>query len=294
MEYINLNNLRHFFFVAKYESFSIAAKHLLIQQPAISKNVKSLEQSLQVQLFQKVGRGVKLTREGEYIFSKCEEIFAGIDQIAEFSRNEGLPIKENYSLGCSDLIASEIMPELIREVEKDFPHVRPIIQSATIEDLIQKMKEDSLKLALSFHSPKKVSGIKIIERFAFRFKVVISSEYFHSHKVRSSFIGSKEVENKRSANFPVVEKLKELNPDTQIRYSSNNLLSHKEMVLKGLGIALLPQFIVEKEVREGKLKYLINDEFQFDLKVISKTKVKLSNLERELITKLHHLCTILK
>ena len=141
MEYINLNHLKSFYTVARFKSYSKASQNLLVQQPALSKTVKTLEEDLGVQLFQRVGRGVELTREGEYIYSRCHEIFAQVEQIKNYARNEDVPLKESITIVCSDLIATKVMPSLISELTPLYPAIRPIVSSGMSKEMLALIKE---------------------------------------------------------------------------------------------------------------------------------------------------------
>ena len=66
---INLEYYKIFYFVARHQSITLAAEALSISQPAVSQAVKHLENALRCVLFLRMSRGVRLTREGEMLFS---------------------------------------------------------------------------------------------------------------------------------------------------------------------------------------------------------------------------------
>ena len=76
----NLSQYKIFYEVAKAGNISKAAKELYISQPAISKAISKLEDSLQVTLFTRSSRGVQLTPEGELLFKHTQEAFQVLDQ----------------------------------------------------------------------------------------------------------------------------------------------------------------------------------------------------------------------
>ena len=78
---MELNHLKYFYFVAKYESFTAASKSLRVAQPAVSKMVSNLEESLGYQLFDRVGRKIRLTKSGSDLYRRCEVIFAEVAEI---------------------------------------------------------------------------------------------------------------------------------------------------------------------------------------------------------------------
>ena len=78
---INLNQLRAFYFVAKYSSFTIAAKKLFISQPAVTAQVKLFEKHHDLKLFNKHGKNLILTHPGKLLFKKAIQIFKFEDEV---------------------------------------------------------------------------------------------------------------------------------------------------------------------------------------------------------------------
>ncbi|MGE3680425.1 MAG: LysR substrate-binding domain-containing protein [Bdellovibrionales bacterium] len=70
-------------------------------------------------------------------------------------------------------------------------------------------------------------------------------------------------------------------PQVQIKTSSNSLTAHKAMVLRGLGVSILPRFLVAKEIQAGRLKRLYpNEKFEFPLKLVLRKNKSLSRNAR--------------
>lgn len=102
-----INNLEYykvFYYVAKTGSVTGAAKQLSISQPAVSQAIKQLETSLGIDLFYRAARGVKLTREGQLLFSYVEkgyeQIELGLEKMLQLKNMEGGEIR----IGASDMI----------------------------------------------------------------------------------------------------------------------------------------------------------------------------------------------
>lgn len=79
IEKCSLNGLKFFYFVATYESVTVASQKLFVTQGAVSKQVKNLEESLGVALFDRVNKSFRLTKEGKQLFSCCQQIFPRLD-----------------------------------------------------------------------------------------------------------------------------------------------------------------------------------------------------------------------
>lgn len=289
MEYLNLNSLKHFYEVAKAKSFSRAATILNVQQPAISKTVKSLENDLGIQLFVRMGRSVELTREGEYIFSRAEEIFSNATDILRYGQGQDVVLKESLSIICNDIIATHILPTVFDNLRNELNDVRPIVSCGSAENLLNKILSDDASFGLFFHIPKLPSSLKVIKEFMLPFKVVVSAKFVNSVAVCSSFIGSREVEDLGNKTYPTIKLMQKKWPSTQIRFSTNNFEAHKTLVKKGMGVSVLPLFFVRSEIEKGLFRVLLEDEkLSFSLKIVAKKGVKLSSKEDLILRNIHN------
>jgi DNA-binding transcriptional LysR family regulator len=81
--WMNLLHLQYFYVVAKEQGFTQASRALRIQQPAISRMVKLLEEDFGFKLFEKVGRNVQLTKAGSEVFEHCKNIFGGVEDLKQ-------------------------------------------------------------------------------------------------------------------------------------------------------------------------------------------------------------------
>jgi LysR family transcriptional activator of nhaA len=79
----NYNHLHYFYVTAKSGGVNAAAKHLRISQPSLSSQLKVLERSLDVRLFQKVGRNNQLTPAGLVIYGFCRRMFELSEEMCE-------------------------------------------------------------------------------------------------------------------------------------------------------------------------------------------------------------------
>src|SRR3954468_17141033 len=76
MKWLNYNHLYYFWIVAREGSIARAAEELMLSQPTISIQIKELETSFRKRLFDRVGRGLKLTEAGRIVLNYANEIFS--------------------------------------------------------------------------------------------------------------------------------------------------------------------------------------------------------------------------
>ena len=103
-------------------------------------------------------------------------------------------------------------------------------------------------------------------------------------EILESFIGSREIDDLNAKKFPTLERLRKDHPRAKIKISSNNLTAHREMVLRGLGVSVLPDFLVEKDLDAGTLSDIYPKEvFKFQMKLIKRRTSVLSISAQELV-----------
>lgn len=265
---MELNSLKYFYFVAKEGGFTKASKVIRIAQPAITKMVKNLEQSLGVDLFERHGRTVRLTKIGNDVYRKCEIIFGQVEGIAALCRP--MPrIAGPLNLAAAEPIANYLVPDVLTELLRDFPSIYPQVTATTASDAMRLLAAGKVEGALLFHAPDLPDGLEIKAKLFFPFKLVIAKDKAHISSVCESFIGSREVDDISNRVYPTLTKLQKIYPSAEIKVSTNSLSAHRKMVLNGLGVSILPEFMVREDLAANRLTCLIErEDFRFALKVV--------------------------
>lgn len=274
---MNLLHLEYFYTVAKEQGFTNAAKLLRIQQPAISRMVKQLEENFGFPLFERVGRRVRLTSQGEEVFAKCRRIFEEVDGLKSSLGEISGVCTGPLSFGASEPISSHIVPAILEKVLCEHPKVYPVIFSGPSSILFDRIATGELEFGLFFHIPDLPLKLKVDVVKKIRFYLVVRKDLKNKKTILESFIGSREIDDTRTRRFPTLERLKQDYPKAAIKISSNNLTAHREMVLKGLGVAILPDFLVAQDIKQGRMKDLYPKEvFEFNLKRVQRSTAVLS------------------
>ncbi len=273
---MELNHLKYFHSVVKEGSFTRAAKAMRIQQPTISKMVRSLEEELGVVLLERYRSGVHLTHAGGEIFARCEDIFARVDEIKTVSGREMTECQGALSFGLTDSAASSLGPTILDAFLARHPKVRPSLFAGSSNLICNEITEGRLEFGLFFTMPS-VDDFFVKELIKVPFNVVIASKDKLKPKLRSTFIISREIDYPKSRPFPVLEMLKKNKVQFEVAASCNNLDSQKQMVLRGLGVALLPRFMVKAELESGALSQLYpKKEFIYSLRLVTRKRWVLS------------------
>jgi LysR family transcriptional regulator, transcriptional activator of the cysJI operon len=140
--------LKVFRTVAQHLSFRKAAEHLFITQPAVTLQIKALEEDLGVRLFDRRGNQIFLTAQGTRLLryaKRMETLVAKAEQ--EISNGEG-QLSGELSLGASTTIAQYVLPRLIGAFLVENPRVRLSLQSGNTELVVQLLLDGAIALGL--------------------------------------------------------------------------------------------------------------------------------------------------
>lgn len=281
---MNLLHLQYFYVVAKEQGFTKASKALRIQQPAISRMVKLLEEDLGFKLFEKVGRNVQLTKSGIEVFEYCKKIFGTVDELKQSLGQITGECKGPLLIAASEPIASHFLPPILKPYLERHPKVYPNIFSGPASMLFEKIESGQLEYGQFFHVPELPEKLEIFKTKEIKYYLVIRKDLRKRKEVLQNFIGSREIDDTSTRRFPTLERLRKDYPNAKIGISSNNLSAHKEMVLQGLGVSVLPYFLVEDDIKAGKLADMYpNQNLKFQMKFIKRKTSILSASALELI-----------
>ena len=119
---MELRHLRYFATIAERENFSAAAKVLRIAQPALSQRMRDLEADLGFALFERRGRGVRLTRAGTYYLEEIQQVLARIEAAGEQARQIARGEVGSLRLALLEALAlADPVPRLLRELRGRHP-----------------------------------------------------------------------------------------------------------------------------------------------------------------------------
>ena len=148
-----------FIAVAIHLNFAQAAKQLHISQPAITRQIQTLESELGVKLFLRSTRNVRLTAEGEAFLTDARTIVSASERaIHRFSRHDEEEITE-FHLGYSSVFHLEFLTEALRRLTELHPQVHPRLHHIAGSHLPAAIDAETLDAALSCRSPKEKSSL---------------------------------------------------------------------------------------------------------------------------------------
>lgn len=139
---------RLFLAVAENLSFSKAAKECFISQPAVTKHIKALENSLNITLFERKGNTIKLTKAGTLTYTHLKKISLQYQALEyEVGRLNDAYLGQLH-IGASSTIAQYIVPEVMAHFHKKFPQIKLKLRNGNTQEMEQTLLKGSIDFAL--------------------------------------------------------------------------------------------------------------------------------------------------
>ncbi len=123
MSSIGLKDMRAFFAIVEEGNISHAAQRLDVAQPALSRQMKKLEETLNAKLFERGSRRIRLTEAGRVFYSRVEKILGMVDGTVREITEIGSGDKGSIKLGTITSSGAKILPELIAKFHERYPNV---------------------------------------------------------------------------------------------------------------------------------------------------------------------------
>ncbi len=151
---MNLAELEAFLSVAESGSFSSAAEHLHVTQPAVSKRISALENSLNQTLFDRVGKKVLLTQAGHLLVPRAEAVFAMLEDTERDLKNLAAGVRGTLNLATSHHIGLHRLAPVLKAFSDGYPDVKLNITFEDSEVTHELVRQGSIELAVATLNPE--------------------------------------------------------------------------------------------------------------------------------------------
>lgn len=144
----NLSAYRIFYTVANAKNISKAARELFISQPAISKSIQKLEDSLGCRLFIRSSKGVALTEEGNLLYSYVKDAFDALS-LGEKKLRRSIELGAGHlNIGVSSTLCKYILLPYLKEFIRLHPYIRISITCQSTNETLKLLEEDKIDIGL--------------------------------------------------------------------------------------------------------------------------------------------------
>jgi DNA-binding transcriptional LysR family regulator len=257
---MNFHQLNVFYEVARAKSFTAAAEKLYLTQPAVTLQIQNMEVYYKIKLFEHAGKQIVLTNAGEVLFDYAEKIFnlerLAEEAIADFRKLDRGVLKIDAVFTFADYY----LPILLEAFYKQYPGITLNIQTGNTSQIIENTllhrndiafvahrPETDKLVAKEFISDRLVGVVSLDHKFAQRESIVLE-------ELNGELLILREQGSSPRRIIDEVLKTKGVSPQIVMESGSTTVI--KRAVEAGMGMAILSQQAVKREILTGVFKKL--------------------------------------
>jgi LysR family nitrogen assimilation transcriptional regulator len=247
---MELRSLHYFVRIAELGSITRAAAHLHVAQPALTRHVQRLEDELNVALFTRANRGVRLTEAGQKLLDGATRILRDIERTGDEIRAQDAHPSGKIVLGITPTLCPVLVPELFARMRRDYPMIELKVMHAGMVRLEEFVIDGRVDIALLSELSR--SRLIVSTRLAAEEMVLVT----RSGARAPGFVGADELrrtklilgDGLRAAMDALLAGLDiELTVETEL----NDHETIRLMVAEGAGSTILPLSSVSRECARG-------------------------------------------
>lgn len=241
-------------------SFTETAKRLFLTQSAVSHSMKSLEEEVGCQLLRRQGKKVCLTEAGDRLLRFTRPFMIEMDAVKEELMGFEKFGAGRIRLGASQQACRFFLPPMIAQFKMEFPKCRFEVKGEDTPRCLEMLAFGEIDLAITLE-PVKTSEIDFVPCFRDELRIVTPPDHVWAktgridwnNVISENFI----LYNKESYTFRILDEyLKEKGIKLSSSMEISNPEAAKELIKVGMGIGVMANWAVEKEVFDGTLKSL--------------------------------------
>lgn len=266
---MELRTVTTFLRVAELQSFSKAAEQLGYSQAAVTVQIKQLEEELGTQLFERIGKRIKLTEHGIQFISHAQKLLKTAQDAKTFIRDDSKP-SGKLRIGVVESLAISVLPPILLEFNKRCPLVEASIHTGLITELFDMVRQNDVDIL--FFLDKKTDcpeWVKVFERPEPIIFVASSSHPFAGKdKIPlNKILAEPFVLTERGISYRYDLEQMLAARDLEIRpfLETGNTDIIVKMLLNHAGLSFLPQYVVQNEINTGRLSVIRVDHPQIQM-----------------------------
>jgi DNA-binding transcriptional LysR family regulator len=254
-----MRRLGYFVRIAEDGSLTKAAGVLRIAQPALSRQIRLLEEELGVSLFSRTARGMQLTEEGEYLRASIAGPLRAVQLALQNVRSFSSRIEGDFTIGMPSSIGEILAKPLALRMDADFPHIKLRIVEGLSGSLIDWLNRGILDFALLEQASdddrltdRELGSERLLLVGSGDSALVPDRAITFSEAVQLPLILPTHHLGIRGVLDAVLEKLLQV---ANIRFEADSVRLIRDLVENGMGYAILPGGYFRQPWREVRLRY---------------------------------------
>ena len=253
---ITLRQLRYLASLARTRHFGRAAEECAVTQPALSMQLKQLEQELGAELIERRPGEIALTDTGLDVAQRAEAILAATRDLVDFVRHRDV-LSGELRLGIIPTLAPYVLPRVLPRLQKEHPKLRLDVRETQTKLLIEELSAGSLDVVM-LALPVEGADVETLALFEDSFLLAVPA----ADRLRGR-VGVDDVDRNRLILLEEGHCLRDqalafcgTRRDQPAGLGATSLATVMQMVANGYGVTLLPQVAVDAELRDRRVKLL--------------------------------------
>jgi LysR family hydrogen peroxide-inducible transcriptional activator len=255
MSQMTVRQLRYFDALAHHSHFGRAAAACAISQPALSMQIKELEETLGAVLMERGARQVRLTKFGEEAALRVRDILLLVDELGEFARASRDRLSGRLRIGMIPTIAPYLLPILMENLTRTHPEVDIYVREALTSKLIQELAEGRLDTAI-VALPISEPSVTEVALFAENFLLVRPREDTGKPVPSSKMLREMRLLLLEEGHCFRDQALSFCNMKSSLprdMLDASSLSTLVQMVSAGMGVTLIPEMAMAVEARSASV-----------------------------------------
>jgi LysR family transcriptional regulator, hydrogen peroxide-inducible genes activator len=253
MSQVTLRQLHYFDALARHGHFGHAAAACAITQPALSMQIKELEETLGAVLVERGARQIRLTKFGEEAALRIRDILRSVDELGDFARASRDRLAGRLRIGMIPTIAPYLLPAVIGNLARTHPELDIHVREALTSKLIQELAEGRLDTAI-VALPVSEPSLTEVSLFAENFLLVRPGKDERTPVPSSEMLREMRLLLLEEGHCFREQALSFCNRQSSLPrevLDASSLSTLVQMVSAGMGVTLIPEMAVAVETRSA-------------------------------------------
>lgn len=247
---VSIKQINYALAVEKEMHFKNAADRCYVSASTLSNAISEMEKQLGFEIFERNNKKVIVTKLGKEILKKYKNIKLQLEDIQKISENNSQPLSHPISLGIIPTISPFLMPLAIKSLSYKFPKLNLKISEGQSNDLIEKVKNGDLDMAI-LALPYKLQGLKAIKFWAEDFFWVTRKDDLRSKvsEIKANDLDRSELlllEEGHCLKDHILSACKMTKQPRNISFKASSLNTLVQFVKSGMGTTLVPKMAIEQ------------------------------------------------
>jgi len=257
---ITLKQLKYLSALEQYRHFGRAAEACAISQPALSMQIRDLEEDLGVKLVERRPGDVTLTEIGIEVARRGDHLLSGARDLEDFARHRGRLLTGNLSLGIIPTLAPYVLPKILPELQKRHRDLTVELRETQTRQLLDELVRGSLDVVL-LALPLEETELETLELFEDQFLLAVPSDDPRAPgtRIKTTEVDATQLILLEEGHCLRDQALAYCGTDRRgsaLGLGATSLATVMQMVASGFGITLVPKVAADVEVRDGRVKLL--------------------------------------